>query len=54
MIFFSASSLIDDRDCECLPVSYEVIPTASSLIGDRDYLNVMPSEACDLLFGQFR
>ena len=51
MISVSASSLIDDRDCErskYLRVSYEVIPRASSLIGDRDYLNVMPSEACDL------
>ena len=30
-----------------MPVFYEVIPTANSLIGDRDYMNFMPSEACD-------
>ena len=50
-MIFSTSSLIDDRDGErgkYLPVSYEVIPATSSLIGDREYLNVMPSEACDL------
>ena len=49
--FFSASFWIDDRTCErgkYLPVSYEVIPTTSSLIGDRHYLNAMLSETCDL------
>ena len=50
-MIFSASFWIDDRTCErgkYLPVSYEVIPTTSSLSGDRHYLNAMLSETCDL------